>query len=237
MSRSIFYGFAAWVGQVHGETDVSWWGVDPPTINFDVSKLIRTNLAKNPKERRAKRIPPQDVEVDDPRTDGGPTRLGPTFPTGTMIGAVWLDKARYDQLPNGKKPPRVPQPPECRDYELTTVVYYDDAPAPLTNRRFWGVHAKVAQVNGNYALLQIWPPGKSLVAGQPPFGAFWLDLSVEVLPPDTELGTTIGVGSAVGAEGAVYLDSGSYSTMSGGNGTKLPKNTGGAVIPSKHTRK
>lgn len=237
MSRSIFYGFAAWVGQVHGTTDVSWWGFDPTTINFDVAKLIRTKLDKNPKERRAGRIPQNDVEVDDRRIDGGPTQLGPTFPTGSMIGAIWLEKSRYDQLPSGKKPPRVPQPPDCRDYELTTVVYYDDEPAPLTNRRFWGVHAKILQVNGNYALLQVWPPCRSLEPGQQPVGAFWLDLATQVLAPDAELGTTIGVGSPVGAEGAVYLDSGTYSTMSGGGGAKLPKYQGGAVIPSKHTRK
>ncbi|MBA3397956.1 MAG: hypothetical protein H0T89_35355 [Deltaproteobacteria bacterium] len=231
MSRSIFYGFGAWIGQLHGPTRCSWWPNDPndPSINWDPQKLISSDLDANPHAIRTRGLARAQLEVDDKPGHGGLTRLGPTFPLGSLINSIWLEQSKYDVLPPVRKPPRVPPNMQCRDYELCTVLYWDDQASPLANRRFWGLHAEIVSEQGANALVSIWPPGRSQVPGQLPLGAWWLDLSVVAHPIEAGL-TQIGVGPAA-KQGALFLDGATYTTMSGGSGPKLPASSGGDLIP------
>jgi hypothetical protein len=135
-NRSVFYGFGAWVGQQTGPTSCKWWPQDPNTLNppFDTSKLIDSNLANNPAAVSGG-LPITSIEVDNAPPGGGLTKIGATFPGGSTLNSCWMDQLVYDALPTAVKPPRIPAGFECREYELTTVLYWS---GPLANRRFWG---------------------------------------------------------------------------------------------------
>src|SRR4051812_28405019 len=98
--RSVFYGFGGWVGTITGATACQWWPDDPneATIQWDRAKLIEVDLDRNPAAFRTGRIGVEDIQVDDKASDGGLTRLGPTWPTGSMINSVWLESRFYDKL-------------------------------------------------------------------------------------------------------------------------------------------
>src|ERR1043165_9438804 len=108
-SRSVFYGFGGWVGQQLGLTQTAWWPNDPATMNppFDTTKLITSDLAKNPQAVRNGQLQVAAIEIDDAPTHGGPTKLGPTWPTGSTLNATWMESAKYNALPVGVKPPRI----------------------------------------------------------------------------------------------------------------------------------
>lgn len=225
MSRTVFYGFGAWVGQQRGPTRCGWWPADPadPSINFDPAKLIDVDLAKNPSEHRAGRIPVAQIEVDDRPANGGMTKIGPTFPLGSMINSVWLEQGHYDGLPPNKKPPRVPPNMACFDYELCCVTYWA---GPLANRKFYGFYAEIASEQGSSALVSVWPAGRSQVPGIGPMGAWWLDLSLVALPIEPGF-TQIGVGPTNPKKGALFIDhQTTLTTMADGSGPKLPAGQG-----------
>ncbi|MDQ3367510.1 MAG: hypothetical protein M3680_18980 [Myxococcota bacterium] len=232
MSRSIFYGFGAWVGQTTGATRCGWWPADPsdPSINFDQAKLIETDLANNPSAHKAGRVPVSKIEVDDRPAHGGMTKIGPTFPVGSMINSVWLEQSHYDALPAAKKPPRVPQGMACFDYELTCVEYWA---GPLANRKFYGFYAEIASEQGSLALVSVWPAGRSQVPGVGPMGAWWLDLALVAHPIEPGL-TAIGVGPGSAKQGALFIEhQTTITTMADGTGPKLPAGSGHDQFPTR----
>lgn len=227
-TRTVTYGFGAWVGNVAGITTCSWWPQDPTTLSppFDPSKLITTNLANNPRAARVHGLPIADIEVDDDPSNGGDTKLGPTFPLGKMISSCWLSQAFYDRLPPVKKPPRIPAGMNCREYELTSVLYWD---GDLANRRFWGFYAEITASKPPLALCSIWAAGKSLDPNQPPVGSWWIDLSTQAHPIAQGF-TEIGVDPSDPKQGALFLDAPTRSSLAL-FGPKLPAWAGSNVAP------
>jgi hypothetical protein len=210
--RSVFYGFGAWVGHQTSRTGCRWWANDPSMIQppFDPQHLITTDLAKSPQAVRTGAIQIADVEVDDPPQYGGGTKVGPTWPTGSMWNALWLESGKYANLPVGTRPNRLNYGMQCREYELTTVLYWD---GPLKGRRFWGYHAEITSEQGTQALVSIWPAGRSRIPGQLPIGTWWLDLSNVGHPIEPDF-TQIGVGLGVAKQGALFLESQSITSLS-----------------------
>ena len=199
MSRSIFFGFGGWVGNVLGQTACAWWPEDPVSVNFDPTKLVTSNLAKNPQAVRNGQLTVDKIEVDDAPTHGGPTKLGPTFPTGSMINSIWIESNHWAALPGTNRPHRPPSYLLCRDYELTTVLYWTDS------RRFYGFYAEITSEQSQNALCSIWPAGKSLVPGQAPAGSWWINLQTSAHPIESGF-TEIGIGPGHPKKGALFLD-------------------------------
>src|SRR5690242_3745576 len=108
-SRSVFYGFGGWVGQQQGLTLTAWWPNDPNTLNppFDAGKLITSDLAKNPQAVRNGQIQATAIDVDDAPGNGGGTKLGPTWPTGSQLNATWIESGKYNALAPAIRPPRI----------------------------------------------------------------------------------------------------------------------------------
>lgn len=219
-SRTITYGFGAWVGSQTGLTTCGWWPKDPATLNppFDTNKLISSDLSKNLQAVRNGQITLAQVQVDDAPINGGETKIGPTFPNGSVLNGCWLEKGDYDALPATKKPPRIPADMQCRDYELTTVYYWSGA---LANRRFWGFYGEITSEQGQSALVSIWPAGKSLETGQQPAGSWWLNLPNVAHPIEAGF-TQIGVGITNPKQGALFIDAPTRTSL-GLSGPKVPK--------------
>lgn len=230
MTRSVFYGFGAWVGQQTGQTTCGWWPKDPATYNppFDQTKLIYGDLAKNCEASRHGQ-PYADIDVDDPPAYGALTKLGPTFPTGSTLNSCWMEKSRYDALPGQIKPPRIGYGMQCRDYELTTVWYWPNTGDPLQTHRYWGFYAEITSEQGQQALCSVWPAGKSLVPGMHPAGSWWINMSTEAHPIAKGF-TEIGLGPGVPKAGAIFIDAATAGNL-GLNGPKLPPTQGGERIP------
>src|SRR5688572_31985095 len=97
VSRTITCGFGSWVGQQTGLTTCSWWPQDPATLNppFDATKLITNDLSKNLQAVRNGQITVAQIQVDDAPANGGETKIGPTWPTGSTINGNWLEKTKY----------------------------------------------------------------------------------------------------------------------------------------------
>jgi len=222
-SRTITYGFGSWVGTQTGLTTCGWWPQDPNTLNppFDSTKLISSDLSKNLQAVRNGQITVGQIQVDDAPANGGETKIGPTFPNGSLINGGWMEKTKYDALPAGIKPPRIPADMQCRDYELASVWYWSGA---LANRRFWGFYAEIAQEQGTSALTSIWPAGKSLEAGQGAAVSLWLNLANVAHPIEAGF-TQIGVGLQNAKQGALFIDAPTRLNL-GLSGPKLPKATG-----------
>jgi hypothetical protein len=140
VTRTICYGFPAYVGSMTGSTQCSFWPVSPDTINWDVTKLIPVDLGMNLQAHRNGTITVAQIQSDDYYTNTSPgmNTIGPMWPDGTTIGACWLESTYWGNLGAANKPPRVPTIMQCYDYELSTVWYWDGA---LVNRRFHGFHA------------------------------------------------------------------------------------------------
>jgi hypothetical protein len=229
-SRTITYGFGAWVGQQSGLTTCSWWPQDPATLNppFDQTKWITSDLSKNLQAVRNGQITTAQIQVDDPPVNGGETKIGPTWPTGSTINGNWLEKTKYDALPVGVKPPRIPIGMQCRDYELTTVWYWSGT---LANRRFWGFYGEITAEQGSSGLVSIWPAGASLDPGQQPAGAWWINFSTQVHPIEAGF-TAIGTGLTNPKQGALFLDGPTRSSL-GLSGPKIPKLAGENYIKGR----
>lgn len=207
MSRSIFYGFGAWVGAVSGHTKCAWWAEDPATLGFAPAKLIKSDLSMNPQAVRTGAIQIGAIEVDDAPANGGLTKIGPTFPTGSMINSIWIESNHYNALAD--KPGRPPSYMQCHDYELTSVLYWTDA---MKGRRFYGFYAEITSEQSQNALCSIWPAGKSRIPGQQPAGSWWINLQTSAHPIEQGF-TEIGLGPTCKKKGALFLDAPSINNL------------------------
>lgn len=220
-TRIVFYGFGAFVGAIRGPTQCDWWPDDPARLNFAPSALVPTDLAKNPMAARSGAISVADIQCDDHRTDGGLTAVGPRFPQGSTVGAIWLSESYWSSL-GAKQPPRAVTK-DAHDYELTSILYLD---GPMKGRRFYGVHAKVVGTQGPLTRVELWHAGRAKVPGERPAGAFWMDLA-QVAHPIEPGATQIGAGQV---EGALFLEdttSRQVTLMS----PKLPPGSGSELFP------
>jgi len=228
VTRSVFYGFGAYVGSYTGTTTCSWWPQDPTTYPtpYDASKLITNDLALDPQAYRNGTITLAQVAIDDAPANGGLTRIGPTFPGGTMTAAAYLEMGFYGALAASVKPARIPPGVQCRDYELCTVQYYGGV---LSNRRFFGFYVEIQSVSGATALCKTWNAGTSLVPGQPAAGTWWFNLSTQAMAIEKGY-TAVGVGASDPRNGALFLDA---ATVAGASLTaaKLPHSLGADLYP------
>lgn len=215
-----FFGFGAYVGALRGQTQCEWWPDDPAIVHWSPSTLVPTNLAKTPAAARAGSIGVADIQCDDHRTNGGLTTIGPRFPQGAMVGAIWLAESYWSSLPN--KPPRFPAV-DGHDYEYTSLLYWD---GPLKGRRFYGVHARILGANGPLTRVAVFHSGRSKVPGEQPAGPFWLDLAQVAHP--VEPGATEICGGQ--QEGALFLDE-STSRQVAIMSPKLPRTEGYELFP------
>lgn len=201
MTRTVFYGFGAFIGSIRGATRCEWWAEDPTSLQWATAALITTDLGKNVSAARAGTIPIADIEVDDHRIDGGLTTAGPLFPAGATIGAIWLSEGYWQSL-GGVKPQRLAGTlaNDYHDYELTSVQCWD---GELDDRRFYGFHAHIkATAPPNLTLVEIWNPGTAKTSPKPA-GEWWLDLDKAAHPIAPGL-TAIAAGGA--QTGALFLD-------------------------------
>jgi len=232
-SRTITYGFGSWVSGYTGLTTFGWWPQDPTTLNppYDPNKVINNDLSKNLQAVRNGQITAGQIQLDDPPVNGGETKVGPTFPGGSMINGCWMEKAHYDALPAGVKPGRIPIGMQCREYELTTVWYWSGT---LANRRFWGFYGEITAEQGSSGLVSIWPAGKSLVAGQQPAGSWWINFGTQVHPIEAGF-TAIGTGLTNPKQGALFIDAPTRGSL-GLSGPKIPITQGDSFIVSKKAK-
>jgi len=222
-TRSIFYGFGAWVGRLDGPTACAWWADDPNNLGFDRGKLIEVDLARNPAAYLSGSIGLGDIQVDDAPANGGLMKLGPTWPTGSTINGLWVEATFYDRLHHK---PQFPQPfMSCHGYELTTIIEWAPGGKSI-QRRFWGAHCEISSEQGTLALCTIWTPGTAQT--QKPAGSWWIDLATQADPASNGF-TTVGTGAAP-KQGALFLDSPAMrSSLLAG--PKLPAWQGGQLIP------
>ena len=201
MSRSVFYGFGAFVGKITGPTTCGWWWDDPAKLGWADGALISIDLARSPSAVHGGRIEARDVVVDDfaGYGHGGLTKIGPMWPGGTMSGAIYIEKTFYDAMP--APPPRLPPDAQCRDYELCSVLYYS---GPLAKRRFHGLYAEILGSQGNLAHVKVWQPGSSM-AHVDPIGTYWVDLAQIAHPIEPGL-TEVGIGATDAKQGALFVD-------------------------------
>jgi hypothetical protein len=190
MSKVTFYGLPAWVGAIHGPTVCEWWDSDPAERQWDRSHLRRVDLAKTVSAALAGQIPVAQVEVDDHTTKGGRTTIGPRFPGGTMIGAIWVSESYLaaNQL-------------TAPSHEFQLVQYFD---GEQQNRRFYGFQASVVQTQNQLSLVQLWHPGTG-ASTAPPAGTWWLDLSAHADPSAPP--------PSAGQPAPLYLDSKAASQL------------------------
>ena len=219
MTRSVFYGFGAFVGSITGPTSCGWWPDDPASLGWAAGALLPIDLSKNPQAVRDGKITAAEVKVDDYAGygTGGLTKIGPMWPGGVMNGACYVEQSYYDAL--AVKPPRVPPGTPCRDYELTTARYCNPSGQ---SRRFFGVHAQIRDARGDVALVAVWQPGLSLASD--PIGLFWLQLAGAADPVANGL-SQVGIGAA--NEGALFVDAATKKHI-GFDPPKTPKWLGGA---------
>jgi len=194
MTRTVFYGFGAYVGTINGQRQCSWWPDDPNNLNWANNLLVPIDLSKNPTAARQGVIPVADIIVDDDLLSGGLTEVGPLFPLGRPVGACWLRDTYWNAL-GANKPPRLPSA-DWYDYELTSVQYWD---GELGDRRFFGFHARILAVQGALAHVKVWQPGWSKASNSRVAAIAWLDLS-QVADPNF---TTI---HNQNDEGALFID-------------------------------
>jgi hypothetical protein len=207
MSKVTFHGLPAWVGAIHGPAACEWWGHDPGQLQWDRSLLHRLDLAKTPSAVLAGQIPLSEVEVDDHATQGGRTTIGPLWPGGTMIGAVWVSESYLAAN-------RLTAP----GHEFQLIQYFD---GEQQNRRFYGFQASVLQTQNHLSLVQLWHPGTGASAA-PPAGTWWLDLGADADPSTPP--------PAPGQPAPLYLDTKAASQLVT-LGPKLPPYTGDFGFP------
>lgn len=189
MTKVTFYGSPAWVGAIQSPTICDWWNNDPAQLNWDRTLLNTVDLSKTPSAAMAGRIKSTQIEVDDHTGIGGRTTIGPLWPSGASIGACWISDG-YIAKASGKSKAAV----STSSYEYMTIQYFD---GEQQNRRFYGFHANVLQVNAGLSLVELWNPGTGS-SGGPPAGSWWLDLAANA-DPNTP-------GLSPGKPGAVFLE-------------------------------
>lgn len=217
-TKIVFHAFAAYVGSVKGQRQVSFWTDDPSSgsISWSASQLFSLDLGQTPSRAAAGHCSWDDVDVDDFTLQGGLTTLGPMYPGGAMIGCVWLTEAfmKRNSLPESQKPGH------AHGYELRMVLYADSANKV---RRFQGFHAQVLTPrSGKLTQLRVWNAGAGRANGHS--GVFGLDL--DEISDTTE--STVKGSSSAGADGSLYVDveKKTIYLASGGTGPKIPKAQG-----------
>lgn len=223
MTRTVFYGFGAFVGTISGPTTCAFWPDDPQRLGWSGTAMIPVDLANNPTAARAGTIAIDDIQVDDHDIDGGLTGIGPRFPFGRHVGPCWLSETYWRSLANPPSRQVASAPDEAHDYELTSLLYWD---GPLKGRRFYGFHAKILGTSGPLSRVQIWNAGSSRVAGKPAAGVWWLDLAQSAHPPEPDA-TQI---SAAQPDGAVFLDADTTRSLKLFK-PKLPSGMGSELYP------
>lgn len=208
MSKVTFYGLPAWVGAIHGPTECEWWEHDPGQRQWDRSLLHRVDLAKTVSAALAGKIPVSQVEVDDHATQGGRTTIGPRFPGGTMIGAIWVSESYLAAN-------RLTAP----GHEFQLVQYFD---GEQQNRRFYGFQASVLQTQNHLSLVQLWHPGTG-AANAKPAGTWWLDLGTSADPNASPPGA--------GQPAPLYLDAQAASQLVMTD-PKIPEGIGTLPFPA-----
>jgi hypothetical protein len=176
MTKVIFHGLPAWVGAIHGPTACDWWNRDPAQLAWNRNLLYTIDLANTPSAALAGRIRSSQIEVDDHRTNGGRTTLGPLWPQGESVGACWVADTHLARI--GRTFASVPEGGNGHDYEYKVVHYFDNE---HQNRRFHGFHVRVVQAQNLLSLVEIWHPGTGAGTARPA-GAWWLDLSASTDP-------------------------------------------------------
>lgn len=229
MTRSVFYGFGAFVGCLTGRTSCGFWAEDPDVLKWDHATLIPVDLGKNPEAARRGLIKINEIQADDYAGYclDGMTQIGPMWPSGKMVGMVWLESTYWSGLKD--PPPRIPPGMTASDYELTSVLYWD---GPYAGERFTGVHGEILQVmkGSSIAMVSLWSAG-GVQSKKQPFGTFWVDFAKDVHPVEPGF-TTVDIGRGVGASGAMFINSkvlraGAYPPP------KAPQAGGGAVVPKR----
>ena len=208
MSKVTFYGLPAWVGAIHGPTVCEWWDHDPAERQWDRSHLHRVDLAKTVSAVLAGQIPVSQVEVDDHTTQRGRTTIGPRFPGGAMIGAIWVSESYL--AANGLTAP---------GHEFQLVQYFE---GEQDNRRFYGFQASVLETQNHLSLVQLWHPGTG-ASTAPPAGTWWLDLSAHADPSTPPPGS--------GQAAPLYLDSKAASQLVTTD-PKIPEAVGTLPFPA-----
>ncbi|HEX3763244.1 MAG TPA: hypothetical protein VHW23_31335 [Kofleriaceae bacterium] len=208
MSKVTFYGLPAWVGAIHGPTACEWWDHDPAQLSWDRSRLHPLDLAKTVSAALAGQISVAQVEVDDHATKGGRTTIGPRWPGGATIGAVWVSES-YLQANQLTAP----------SHEFQLIQYFD---GEQQNRRFYGFQASVLQTQNQLSLVQLWHPGTGATAA-PPAGTWWLDLSASADPSTPPPGA--------GQPAPLYLDAKAASQLVTVD-PKIPTYVGTLPFPS-----
>ena len=205
MTRSVFYGFGAFVGSITGPTTCAWWADDPARLNWDPTQQVPTDLGKTPEAYRRGLIKVDEIQVDDHVSDGtgGRTQIGPMWPGGTMTGTCWVE-ATYWQNTLGGKPARNFYGLQGHIYELCTVIDWDLDP---NGRRFNGYYAEIVapQAGTTMAQVNVFNPGTSLVPQMQPAGTWWLDLVQQAMPIAPGF-TEIGLGAGDSKKGALFID-------------------------------
>lgn len=195
--RTSFYGFGAYLARVKSQTECDVWTDDPMEHGFSAEPLA-VDLGKNVHAVLSGRLNWAAVEVDDHANLGGGTTIGPLWPEGLSVGALYLADSFLATLNQRPTSPEIDGHP----YELVTVVYHE-TDDPRASRRYRGYHARVLERTGARALVDIFPAGSSKVL--PPLVRRWIDLdSPEVCDAGSESMTAIRHED----EGAVFLGAG-----------------------------
>ena len=211
MTQSVFYGFDAYVGAIVGRTQIRFWAANPTDTTFNNTSLIDVDLARNPEACRRGQITPTQIQVDDfsGYKLGGHTTVGPDYPLGSTVGGCWLESTYWGALAPGVRPPRVPIWRQTHEYDMTTI--YDWT----TFRRYYGFYAEIVSeqpsTSPSYALVSIWPAGRSLVPNTPPSGTVWIDFTTDALAPASVPAAatampSVWVGSSAPKKGPLFLD-------------------------------
>ena len=195
--RAVFHGVGAFVGVLYSETKCKFWPDEPGRLSWDHKALVEIDLAKSPAAARAGRIPWTDVDVDDHHIYGGMTKIGPLWPDGAHVGACYVTEDAWRRGTGRALDPD----PDCHDYELTHVLYWQ---GPLATRRFHGFHAQITSEQGARALVTLWHAGKSKAPNAPPVGTWWIDLAADAHAIEPGF-TQVGVGASP-KTGALFLD-------------------------------
>lgn len=203
MTRSVFYGFGAFVGSLTGRTSCGFWPDFPDLFSWDQAKLVPVDLGKNPEAARRGLIKVDEIQADDfsGYCQSGLTQIGPMYPSGKMVGLVGLEEDYWNKL--GASKPPIPTGTGF-EYEYKAVVYWD---GPLAGRRFVGLHAEVVSIakGTDTAAVAIWTPGTGQTKSKP-FGTFWIDFGKDVHPVEPGF-TTIELSRGTGQLGALFVDS------------------------------
>ncbi|MBA2541135.1 MAG: hypothetical protein H0V17_15955 [Deltaproteobacteria bacterium] len=191
---------------IDGETRCAFWTDEPVDHDFDPAKLIAIDLAQTPGAAALGEISWDAVEVDDcvSGPNGGVigTTLGPRWPEMSLAGAVYLERAFWQRIPDELRPPCPPEGAGTRAHEFMTAVYWPHTNDPRAGIRYIGHHAMLLEQRGALARVAVYPPGTSSHATARA-STMWIDLeSVEQCDAGPESLTKIGSDSR---EGALFL--------------------------------